>query len=224
MGVFNYGRIKKYMDPEYKTAVETGTFTGLGTKKLISHFEKIYTIELNKELYESAVELYFENKSVICLHGDSSGVLIEMMDELNKRGKTLFWLDAHWSGDESVDWKHSKWKGYGINTSHVGSEPLNIYQCPLELELMSIYKYFKHECVIYIDDYDNINHETGIGHKDKAFIGEDWSHINFPKILENIKSRLEETVYTGTEKQIEAGKPHQLLLKMRDLNDKENTI
>jgi len=59
----------------------------------------------------------------------------------------------------------------------------------LEEEIMHIYNMFKNECIIMVDDWDRIG-EDGIGLKNNQFDGEDWSHINFNKIQENIKDRL----------------------------------
>ena len=54
---------------------------------------------------------------------------------------------------------------------------------------MHIYNMFNNECVIVIDDWENIGSD-GIGLKDKEFIGEDWSNIDMNRIEENIKDRL----------------------------------
>ena len=48
----------------------------------------------------------------------------------------------------------------------------------------------KAECILYIDDFDKIDKESLMGKKNECFLGEDWSHIDFGKILETIKPRL----------------------------------
>jgi len=196
MGIFDFNLIKKLLTDDYKNVVETGTFQGDGVDELVKYFENIYTIEISDDLYNKAVSKFKNNKKIKCIKGDSAIVLIEIMDELNTKGKMVFWLDAHWSGDNSVDWNNSLWKGYNIDTSHRGDNKDSYSQVPLEEEIMNIYYNFNNECIIYIDDFDKINPQTGIGLKDKCFKGEDLTHIDFNKILNSIKPRILDFFYT----------------------------
>ena len=84
MGGFNYDKIKKILTNNYKIAVETGTCTGEGTKKLSSHFDKIYTVEINDKLFKEAKKKFKSNENIICLHGDSKKIILELSEELNK--------------------------------------------------------------------------------------------------------------------------------------------
>lgn len=204
MGIFDFNLIKNFLTNDYKCAVETGTFLGEGVNELVKYFDNVYTIEINEDLYSKAVIKFKNNNKVKCINGDSSISLIELMDELNTKGKILFWLDAHWSGDSSVDWNNSIWKGYNINTSYRGSHIDSYSQVPLEEEILNIFYNFDNECIIYIDDFDKIDPQTGFGLKDKCFKGEDWTHINFKKILSNIQSRIIDTYYT----------PYQAVIKL----------
>lgn len=78
--------------------IETGTYMG-HTVDLILSFDKyktIHTIELNKDLYDKAVEKYKNEPRVKCWFGDSIHILPEIIKTLTE--PATFWLDAHASG------------------------------------------------------------------------------------------------------------------------------
>lgn len=79
--------------------VETGTYLGETVDMLLSFdkYKKIYTIELNGQLYSDAVIKYAEEKRVECLQGDSAERLTDIVKKLKK--PATFWLDAHASGE-----------------------------------------------------------------------------------------------------------------------------
>ena len=84
---------KKY---DLKILVETGTYRGDMVYAQLKNFETIYSIELDKSLWEKAV-IRFENcKNVQILNGDSGKVLSQVVPKLD--AQTLFWLDGHYSG------------------------------------------------------------------------------------------------------------------------------
>ena len=183
---------------EYPVAVETGTYIGKTAFEFAKFFKEVYTIELDEGLFRQASEFLEPIPNVFCYQGDSSHILkTELIEKLNQKNeKVFFYLDAHWSGDDSVDWENSIWKGAwswtrGRNTAHRGTthNPTPQEQNPLEEELMYIYNSFKNECVIAIDDWDKMGSD-GIGLKNNQFIGEDWSHINYNKILNCIRDRV----------------------------------
>ena len=193
-------RILPYIGEDYTTAVETGTYLGATTKYLATQFNKVHTIELDEGLFNEVEKSFKNNKNIKCHLGDSSTILREkIIDELNNSEydkKVFFFLDAHWSGDDNVDWENSKWKGAysyarGKNTAHRGNTllPTAVEQVPLEEEIMNIYNNFQNECLICVDDWDKIG-KDGIGKKNAEFVGEDWSNINFNIIKDKIKDRL----------------------------------
>jgi len=74
--------------------VETGTQTGSGVNcALTSGFEEIYSIELDKENYDRAVEAFKDNPKVHLFLGDSNTKLVEVLKLINE--PVTFWLDAH---------------------------------------------------------------------------------------------------------------------------------
>jgi hypothetical protein len=183
---FDMRTVNKHVNcRHYRNAVETGTLFGDSALKLNRHFPEVYTIEINRDLYEKAVTRLKNRPGIKVLFGDSQSVLKDLVQKL--QGPCLFYLDAHFSGDRSTDWKASRWKGYKVDTGYSGDQPTAENQVPLFEEIRLIHDFVKSECVIYIDDIDKFD-ESGTGLKDKEFKGEDWSHLN----LNTIKSYLDD--------------------------------
>ena len=75
--------------------VETSTFLGDTTDYLKEHYSKIYTIELQEDLFKNAAERFKHIDKIQVLKGDSSIVLKDIVPAIT--GTTLFWLDGHYS-------------------------------------------------------------------------------------------------------------------------------
>jgi len=194
-GPFSYDTIIPIINNNYKIAIESGTFKGEGTMILSTHFDTVYTIEIDQALFHKAVDKFKNDKNINCLLGDSKEVISTLsQDPTIKNENIVFWLDAHWSGDSSVDWKHSQWKGPDVNTGYVGQKENGVVpginQVPLEQEIYQIYTHFTNECVIYIDDFDKVDPITLKGYKNKCFVGEDYSHLDFNRIFNHIQDRI----------------------------------
>lgn len=129
--------VKQLKIKEYKTSyninifVETGTYLGDMVAALSNEFEKIYTIELGRELYEKAVYNFRNKNHIKVLQGDSGERLKDVINELNEHA--LFWLDAH----------------YSMGITAKGNK-----ECPIYEELSTILTH-KLNHVILIDDADN---------------------------------------------------------------------
>lgn len=92
------GVFKKYLN---RIFIETGSCYGDGINQAIdAGFEKIYSIELSELLYHHCCKIFYDNENVILLHGDSSVILSEILSKINE--PVTFWLDAHYSGGETV--------------------------------------------------------------------------------------------------------------------------
>lgn len=118
-----------FVENNCKIFVETGTYLGETTESLLQLAEKLYTIELSQELWEKACEKFKNQNHVICLRGDSTQVLGEILQNLDS--KPLFWLDGHYSA--------------GITAKGEKETPINE-------ELLEIYKSNIRDAVILIDD------------------------------------------------------------------------
>lgn len=78
-----------------KTFIETGTYLGNMVDDVKTIFKKIYTIELDKNLYKRARNKFSKNPHVSIIFGDSATALPHILSRINK--PVLFWLDAHYS-------------------------------------------------------------------------------------------------------------------------------
>ena len=83
---------------QYKisTLVETGTYLGETVELTKKYFKHIYTIELNKPLYDFTKRLFQRTRKIKIFLGDSSRVLPKILKTINC--PCVFWLDAHYSG------------------------------------------------------------------------------------------------------------------------------
>ena len=82
---------------EIKKFVETGTFYGQTAYWASQEFEQVSTIEYSEEIYKQVTEKYKDVKNIEFLYGDSREKLREIIEKTNS--PSIFWLDAHWSGD-----------------------------------------------------------------------------------------------------------------------------
>lgn len=79
-----------------QTFVETGTFYGNMVYAVRRQFREIYSIELDRVLYEAARERFKQYPHIQIIHGDSGRTLREILVTVSE--PCLFWLDAHYSG------------------------------------------------------------------------------------------------------------------------------
>jgi hypothetical protein len=104
----NTENINKYIGPygikeniytyysNFPIAIETGTFKGEGTFKLSQYFKKVYTIELNKKLYNDANERFKNMPKIKCIYGHSTNELNKLIHLTNYKKKGVcFFLDAY---------------------------------------------------------------------------------------------------------------------------------
>lgn len=78
--------------------VETGTYEGETVRlALKSGFNKIYSCELNDELFSKCRNMFKDNPNITILQGDSIDCLKDILSRIE--GPATFWLDAHASGE-----------------------------------------------------------------------------------------------------------------------------
>lgn len=123
--------IEQYMkNPSLEVFIETGTYKGDMIYGALRCFKDIYSIELNKNLYNRARKRFSGYPNVHILKGQSSEVLPKILKKISY--PCLFWLDAHWSG---------------------GSTARGDFQTPIMQEMQCILKHRKAvEHVVLIDD------------------------------------------------------------------------
>ena len=76
------------------TAIETGTAMGGTTKFLSDNFNKVYTIEINDNYRNHAIEFLGQRPNTTSILGDSSAELKNILDKCSNQ--TIMFLDAHW--------------------------------------------------------------------------------------------------------------------------------
>jgi hypothetical protein len=192
MGRFSYELLQKAVPAEtlakYSTIVETGTLFGDGAELMSKHFKTVHTIEIQDSLYEKAKARFQGNPGIQCHNGDSVDVLAALAPTLAT--PTVFFLDAHWSGDSSVDWVNSEWKGYTVNTGYRGTNPIDPKnQNPLLEEIDILVKTVRGEFILYVDDTEKFD-AAGNGLRNRCFIGEDWTHLSLQKLEATLGTRL----------------------------------
>lgn len=96
MGNLSHFNLKDYIQKyNSKFLIETGTWRGAAVEYALTFgFEKIYSIELLKEYFDSCVEKFKKYDNVVLLNGKSPECLIEILKN-NDIKNTIFWLDAH---------------------------------------------------------------------------------------------------------------------------------
>ncbi|HUQ24322.1 MAG TPA: hypothetical protein VM140_01530 [Burkholderiales bacterium] len=112
-----------------KMLVETGTYYGDMVEAMKRRFNRIYSIELSKELSERAAKRFRDDGHVQIIQGDSGAELGKLVRKIDQ--PALFYLDGHYSA--------------GITAR--GSKDTPIYE-----ELAHIFDTQNRKHVIVIDD------------------------------------------------------------------------
>jgi Methyltransferase domain len=118
--------------------VETGTYRGTTVRAMRRHFARIYSIELDDDLYARARRRFAGDRHVEVLHGDSGDVLPSLVERLDE--PCLFWLDGHYS-----DWETAR----GATDS------------PLRKELEAVLRRPEERDVVLVDDARLLTGEHG---------------------------------------------------------------
>jgi hypothetical protein len=144
-----------------KVLVETGTYYGDMDYAMRDVFEKIYSIELSKDLHKQAVKRFAKFPNMTFVQGDSATELKNIVAQLNQ--PALFWLDGHYSA---------------------GVTALGKTVTPIFEELENIFASGQKGHVLLIDDARLFGNDTGYPSLDAlyAFITE-----RFPKATFSIK-------------------------------------
>ncbi len=119
---------------QLSTLVETGTYLGDMIFCMRKRFHTIISIELSRELCERAQQRLRDFPNISVIHGDSSQVLPEVLEDL--RVPSLFWLDGHYSA---------------------GNTALGVLETPVSAEVDAILNHPVKGHVILIDDARNFD-------------------------------------------------------------------
>jgi hypothetical protein len=80
----------------FRTLIETGTFTGEMVDAMRPHFDRIISIEMSPQIYDTVSRRFADDPRVRLLLGDSATELPRVLDALDH--PALFWLDGHFMG------------------------------------------------------------------------------------------------------------------------------
>ena len=106
--------------------VETGTGKGDGLAYVQEFcFERYYSVELMKVLYEFSRERFKQNPSITLLNMKSEDGIVEICSKLKPEDRVLFWMDAHFPGAD-------------FNLAQYDSEPNPDIRIPMERELRKL--------------------------------------------------------------------------------------
>lgn len=117
-----------------QTFIETGTYKGDMVEKMRNNFGKIYSIELDSELYRQAKKRFAGESYIRIIHGDSALELKKILLETEE--PALFWLDAHAGG------------------------AITAFNSPIVAELDAIFSHSVRGHVILVDDARHFDRKT----------------------------------------------------------------
>jgi len=155
---------EKYPEYKYNTFIETGTWKGETIFGVEEYFDRLYTIEIKKELYQAAKDSYKGDK-ITFINGDSSFEIEKLVKNLDDN--VIFFLDGHWSKMDT-----------GMGEKEI----------PLIEEIQAINKYFKKAAIIIIDDLRLFG--CGPAQTGDKYHDVDWSYIKEDDVINNIKDRI----------------------------------
>jgi hypothetical protein len=155
---------------KYNCFIETGTYNGNTIFSLEPYFNKLYTIEFSEQYYNNTKNKYSGSKINFIL-GDSAIIFETLLEKITD--KCIFFLDGHWSGDD---------------TGHSNKD------CPLNEEITHINNLFTNEAIIIIDDFRLFGLDKSSGK-----LGEDWSKINKDNLLNILQDRINKVYHLESE-------------------------
>jgi len=111
----------------YKLFVETGTFLGETTLAMADIFERCWTVEIDRALYEATLRKFNGRKNITAFHGDSQTRIVEILRQID--APAIFWLDGHYSGGNT---------GRGTTDTAIVTELTRIFEHPIQQHVILI--------------------------------------------------------------------------------------
>lgn len=98
---YSYSKFRNIKSAARRTGatqmIETGTYLGNTAMRCAPHFQKLYTIELDKDLAASAAAYLAKRKNVEVIQGDALAELPKILERPEVKDLLVF-LDGHFSG------------------------------------------------------------------------------------------------------------------------------
>lgn len=147
--------------------VESGTYNG-GTTEIASNiFKKVHTIELDKKMVREAVNKFRDNKNIYVYEGSSAEVFKTLLPKLEKDKNILFFLDAHYCGENTAVDKEGPDNADGITA--------------IRKEIDAIKQSCIEDCVVIVDDIRGF----GTRINNKEFVG-CWAYPCVQDVCKNL--------------------------------------
>jgi hypothetical protein len=111
----------------HRLFVETGTFLGETTLAMADLFERCWTVEIDKALFEQAAAKFATRSNIKALHGDSETLIVDILKEID--APAIFWLDGHYSHANT---------GRGTSDTPIVNELAKIFEHPIKRHVILI--------------------------------------------------------------------------------------
>ena len=115
---------------------ETGSYEGHTALNAAGCFKEVHTVELQPELFMKTLHTLSECTNVTAYQGSSPEIIKTIAPQI--KGRILFWLDAHYSGEETALSCDDREKAEAFT--------------PIRAELAAIKEAGIKDCIIIIDD------------------------------------------------------------------------
>lgn len=148
--------------------IETGTFYGNTTAEAASIFSTIHTIELNPSLVQCARNRFAHQRHITVHQGNSPEIFKTLLPELKSQGCILFFLDAHYSGGNTVAGPEGTSAADGITA--------------IRKEISAIKQSGIQNCVILIDDIRGFGTRT----EGQDFLG-CWAYPPLKEVCDKLR-------------------------------------
>ena len=141
-----------------RVLIETGTYLGDTVEAGKDQFQRVYSIELSRELAKLAKRRFQQEAHVTILQGDSAVILPRILSQVQE--PCLFWLDGHYSG---------------------GITALGTSVTPILSELETILSHPVQDHVVLVDDARDFRHEKNHPTLDelRAFVADRRPDLTF---------------------------------------------
>jgi hypothetical protein len=111
----------------HRLFVETGTFLGETTLAMADLFERCWTVEIDRALFEQAAAKFAGRAHIKALHGDSETLIVDILKEID--APAIFWLDGHYSHANT---------GRGTADTPIVNELAKIFEHPIKRHVILI--------------------------------------------------------------------------------------
>jgi hypothetical protein len=90
-------------------------------------FQRCWTVEIDKALYEQALVKFNGHPNITALHGDSESLIVDILRDID--APAIFWLDGHYSHANT---------GRGMSDTPIVNELTRIFEHPITRHVILI--------------------------------------------------------------------------------------